>query len=180
VEREWRGSYLRLHKTCHPGVFSFPLFSISPRSFCTRTVMYGTNPLCTVLVQREMEKVERIKLLGDTFCNLPSVRYPYFLTDRFPKTWSACFLFPDLPCKMRGFSKKARGVSLKEIVLQWKKGHVYRNPQKKDTKNEGNSVTVDYGKRVLFSHLFDFVFGDFWVLCLKRCTHMSPKLKSKR
>ncbi len=31
---------------------SFRHFSISPRSFCTRNVTGGTNPLCTVLVQR--------------------------------------------------------------------------------------------------------------------------------
>jgi hypothetical protein len=59
--------YSGLEETCHPGVFSFPHFSISPWSFCTRNVTSGTNPLCTVQVQREMEKVEKRKLWGDTF-----------------------------------------------------------------------------------------------------------------
>jgi hypothetical protein len=35
-----------------PLFFSFPHFSISPTSFCTRNVTSGTNPLCTVLVKR--------------------------------------------------------------------------------------------------------------------------------
>jgi hypothetical protein len=42
------------------------------------------------------------------------------------------------------------------------------------------SSTSDYCKRVLLSHLFDFDFGDMWVLCLKRCTWKSLKTKSKR
>ena len=42
------------------------------------------------------------------------------------------------------------------------------------------SSTSDYCKRVLLSHLFDFDFGDMWVLCLKRCTRKSQKTKSKR
>jgi hypothetical protein len=40
--------------------------------------------------------------------------------------------------------------------------------------------TADCCKRVLLSHLFDFDFGDMWVLCLKRCTRKSQKTKSKR
>jgi hypothetical protein len=59
--------YSRLLETCRPGVFAFPHFSISPRSFCTKNVTCGTNPLCTVQVQREMEKVEKRKLRVDTF-----------------------------------------------------------------------------------------------------------------
>jgi hypothetical protein len=64
--------YSRLEETCRPEVFSFPHFSISPRSFCTRNVTCGTNPLFTVQVQREMEKVEKRKLWGDTF---PAIRW---------------------------------------------------------------------------------------------------------
>jgi hypothetical protein len=41
-------------------------------------------------------------------------------------------------------------------------------------------VTADCCKRVLRSPLFDFDFGDMWVLCLKRCTRKSRKSKSKR
>jgi hypothetical protein len=66
-----------LLETCRPGVFSFPHFSISPKSFCTRNVTCGTNPLGTVQVQREMEKVEKRKLRGDTF---PATRCTKFLT----------------------------------------------------------------------------------------------------
>ncbi len=44
----------------------------------------------------------------------------------------------------------------------------------------GGAITADYCKRVLLSHLFDFDFGDMWVLCVKRCTRKSQKTKSKR
>jgi hypothetical protein len=49
--------------------------------------------------------------------------------------------------------------------------------------SDGNSmlfIIADCRKRVLLSHLFDFVFGDFQVQRFKHSTHMSPKSKSKR
>ncbi len=49
-------------------------------------------------------------------------------------------------------------------------------------KAEGKDIAAiaDWGKRVLLSHLFDFVCGDFRVQRFKLSTHMSPKSKSKR
>ena len=44
--------------------------------------------------------------------------------------------------------------------------------KKKETSDDKTSIhnTADGCKRVLLSPLFDFDFGDMWVLCLKRCT----------
>jgi hypothetical protein len=42
------------------------------------------------------------------------------------------------------------------------------------------SHIADCGKRVLLSHLFDFVFREFRVQRFKHSTNMSPKSKSKR
>ena len=50
--------YSRLHKTCHPTVFSFPLFSIS---LCTRTVQSWFVPHVTFLVQNFWEKWKNIR-----------------------------------------------------------------------------------------------------------------------
>jgi len=59
-------------KTCHPGVFSSPLFPIAPRSFCTRNVT-----CVTFLVQKllgEMEKSGTEKTPGVTRFQKPVVR----------------------------------------------------------------------------------------------------------
>jgi hypothetical protein len=45
---------------------------------------------------------------------------------------------------------------------------------------DNNYNVADCGKRVLLSHLFDFVFDHFRVQRFKHSTHMSPKSKSKR
>jgi len=74
--------YSRFHKTCQPGVFSFPLVSISPRSFCTRNVTWGTKPLCTVLVQREgngksgKEKTPGWHVLYNLMYKIPDKTFP--------------------------------------------------------------------------------------------------------
>jgi hypothetical protein len=77
--------------------------NVSPRSFLERHVRYK-NPLCTVLVQREMEKVKRRKLRGDTFCAICCTvynrKFHTFIDFHTPTVtllylhyWYCCFIF---------------------------------------------------------------------------------------